>query len=257
MSIYLDIYIITNAIMNYITLLITKHITHSNSKNFKLIILSIMGALYSILMFFEKTKYFTGYIGKILFSYMIVRIAFKERNIKYRIINLVIFYVVSFVLGGCGLYIYNTFCINSNLFVVLFTTIIFSYFTISIVSWIYDKKTSIAKLTDEIVIYNDNEKVKLDCFYDTGNNLSDPFSKRPVILVNGNKIKKLELNNIRIIPFYSIGGSGHIKGYIPDKIIINNTQVDAVIGIIDDNISYCNKYDAIVNPNILNEYRGA
>ena len=55
---------------------------------------------------------------------------------------------------------------------------------------------------------------------DTGNHLTDPYKKRPVILINkGFNIKK---EKCIYVPYKALNTNGLIKCYIPDKFEVNN-----------------------------------
>ena len=80
--------------------------------------------------------------------------------------------------------------------------------------------------------YWNGEKISLIGFVDTGNNLYDPYKKRPIILVS-NKYKRED--NIIIVPYFTAGGEGLLKCIKPDKIFIEGVgyQSNLLIGFSD------------------------
>ena len=101
MTVYIDQYILINTILNFVILRITKSIIKSKSSNPRLLISSVSGALFAILMLFPQTKPITNILGKIIFSLILTGISFKSSCLKVFLKNLAVFYLVSFTLGGC------------------------------------------------------------------------------------------------------------------------------------------------------------
>ena len=83
-----------------------------------------------------------------------------------------------------------------------------------------------------------------DCFYDTGNNLRDPVTKTPVIVVNISTIRNLLPKNIiyellhntdiikiyfsyctdiklKLIPYHTVSDNGFMLGFVPTKVTID------------------------------------
>ena len=67
---------------------------------------------------------------------------------------------------------------------------------------------------------------------DTGNNLYDPYKKRPIMLVS-NKYKKED--NCILVPYYTAGGDGLLECVRTMKIIINGSECkkDVLVGFSD------------------------
>lgn len=97
MTIYLDIVFIENIIMNYIILYATNYILKRKIKNTRILISSIIGATYSILLYLGIFKIYSNIIMKIILSIVMVYIAVPTRNLLKEIL---LFYLVSFVFGG-------------------------------------------------------------------------------------------------------------------------------------------------------------
>ena len=100
MTIYIDIVIIENLIMNYIILLATGVVTKSSIKSIRLIFASLLGAVYSVLAYSGILKVYSNIVMKILLSVIIIYVAFNPQNKKKMWKTLVIFYLISFAFGG-------------------------------------------------------------------------------------------------------------------------------------------------------------
>lgn len=273
MTVYIDQYILINIIINFIILRLTKALIKSKTSNPRLWISSIIGSLFALLIFIPKLN---GIISRIIFSLILTGISFKSKNIKDFIKNIAIFYLVSFAVGGCGYALLNSFAMRnkSNTIMLLCTTVFISYFVLNTLSSIYEKHFKYDKLIHTMTIKHKNETIETDCFYDTGNNLQDPFSKKPVIVTDISAISEIIPKNIadsiksgtdvadiyisnctdtkfKLIPYHTISTDGFILGFVPQKILLDNNEVDAIIGISPTNIAYEKNYHAIANPQII------
>ena len=73
----------------------------------------------------------------------------------------------------------------------------------------------------KVDIYLKNGKIiKLNAFLDTGNKLIDPYKKRPIILINKNKIDDYDKEKILLVPYYNLENDGILKCIVPSKIYI-------------------------------------
>jgi len=69
---------------------------------------------------------------------------------------------------------------------------------------------------------------------DTGNNLIDPITKKPVILIDKKKYT-FEIKEFMLVPLHTVSGKDFIKCIKMDKIIINNKEYNKVLlGIIEN-----------------------
>ena len=185
--------------------------------------------------------------------------SFGYKNIKYFISNLFYLYLSSIVLGG-GLYLINDqlkysnsgfiFVKNSNrlnlfLSIILAITIIILYLK------------QLKKLK-----YNYNNYYKVEVFYkknkynftaylDTGNKLKDPYKKRPIILVNTDKINFSYETGI-LVPYSTINKNGVLKCIKADKVIIDNkiTLNNILIGLSNEKF-YIDGVDMLLNNETL------
>ena len=102
MTIYIDIVLIENLIMNYIILFTTAVVLKIKVNHIRLILASLLGAGYSIIAYMGIIKVYSSIIFKIILSVLIIYIAFNPQNIKKMCKDLLLFYLVSFVFGGAA-----------------------------------------------------------------------------------------------------------------------------------------------------------
>lgn len=102
MTVYLDVILIENLCMNYIILFATGYIMKLKMKQLRIIISSLIGGIYAIISYINIIPIYSTLIAKIILSISMIYIAYFPKNIKLCFKELVLFYVVSFVFGGCA-----------------------------------------------------------------------------------------------------------------------------------------------------------
>ena len=276
MTIYLDIVFLENALMNYIILYATGFVQKRKMKNFKLIISSVLGALYAIISYLKIIPIYSNPIMKILLSSIMIYVAFNNENIKQMIKNLLLFYLASFVIGGCALAMLymispkrvsfqNGVLVGTYPMKITLIAGLVGFFIIQYSFSLNKRQMKIKDLLCELEIVVNNKKVKMKGYIDSGNTLKDPISKKPVIIVEREVMQEIvdvnkliggdENLKIRLIPFKSIGKqNGMLIGIRPEyvKIKYNENQIitkKVIIGIYDKKIS--KNYSALIGLEIL------
>lgn len=266
MTIYVDIVLLENICMNYIILFGTAYIIKIKVKHLRILVSSIIGAVYAILAYSGTFQLYANVFVKIILSICMVYIAYNPKNIKGIIKELIVFYLVSFALGGCAfallyivkpqdIFIKNGVFIGSYpIKIVLLGGVV--GFTITYIAFkLVKNRMNKSELIYEIYIRLEEKELKLKVMLDTGNMLKDPISNSPVVLIDKSKLYELlpkeildnnkeilggEFKNqdeidykyktrLRIIPFTSVGKqNGMILGIKVDEIKII-TDVEEII----------------------------
>lgn len=102
MTIYLDVVFIENVCMNSIILFTTGLVTKVKCKMVRIFISSILGALYVIAKYIGSSQILSNIFIQIGLSIAMIYIAFLPTNIKSLFKYVIIFYLTSFVFGGCA-----------------------------------------------------------------------------------------------------------------------------------------------------------
>lgn len=280
--IYIDVLIGVNIFVNYFLILATSKFSHSEFKIKRVVLASILGSLFSVLILFDTINYILMFFIKFILGILLVFIAFgyKQKNIFIK--NILTFIVINFIFAGTMMAIwifitptamyYNNGVVYFNISAVtLVISTIIAYIIIKLIRFFIDNR--VAKSDIKLVeIYDKNEKIILKGFIDTGNKLTDIFTNTPVHILNFNVIKNIipiELHNtflnyingelpqnidnnftnkIKIIPFNLIQGDGLLLCFIPEKIIIDNKICRGFLGVSKNQISN-GEYDILLNNN--------
>lgn len=147
---------------------------------------------------------------------LMITIAFKYKNIRYFLTNILYTYILSILLGGL-IYLFNS-KVTLNIYLNYLVIIILSIEVMTL----YIKENKKIKNTYNNyykvdIYFEDKEKISLIGFLDTGNNLYDPYKKRPIILVDKKYQKE---DKFILVPYHTINGEGLLKCIKPEKVYI-------------------------------------
>lgn len=147
---------------------------------------------------------------------LMITIAFKYKNIRYFLTNILYTYILSILLGGL-IYLFNS-KVTLNIYLNYLVIIILSIEVMTL----YIKESKKIKNTYNNyykvdIYFKDKEKISLIGFLDTGNNLYDPYKKRPIILVDKKYQKE---DKFILVPYHTINGEGLLKCIKPEKVYI-------------------------------------
>ena len=282
MTVYLDIVFVENLLMNYIILFATGFIQKIQMKQLRLILSSSFGGVYAIISYLNIIPIYSNIFMKILLSIIMIYIAFNPQNVKKLCKTILLFYLTSFVMGGCALALLYMISPESIAFkdgVLVGTypmkiTIVAGLVGFCIIQIAFQINKRQLKKKDMIwnlEISINKQKTEVKAYLDSGNTLKDPISKKPVIVVEKNKIKNftdIDLEKIiggdepntenlklKIIPFNSIGKqNGMLIGVKPDFVKIEYEDreeyiYDVVIGMYDKKIN--KDYHALIGLELL------
>lgn len=261
MTIYVDILIVLNTLVNYFILLAVRRITRSYTKRWRLVIGALGGGLSSLLIFIESLGIVMTVL-KLITAILIVAITFGIKPYKQYFKRLFFLFAITFIFGGFVLAVYLFFdkdiLLYSNgivyfdvdmTFLVICSVI--SYLIITLVSKFTDKKAPKSK---EYFVSIENNSSSISCMglMDTGNNLCDPFSGYPVIMAEKGVFDKLfSSEKIRFIPISTVSGESIIKAFRPEKITIGDYSTDKVY--IGESLAPLDEYKIILNINLEGE----
>lgn len=300
MVIYFDIVLLVNIIMNFIILCFVALTLNLEKNMYRILIGSILGCLFLLEILSDKFNFLNTFTSKVILSTLMIFISFRPNSLKEFIKVQGFFYLISFMVGGGVLAFFYFFNMNqnyiSNIFllnnisipwwILLVSSLILFIFLKYVWPLIYRILSKEELLVPVSICFND-KNVNLQAFIDTGNDLYDPISCYPVIIVEHEIFKnlfpeKLEMlfetesneilsnipnvlvnskwaNRFRIIPFESIGKSkGLMVGFLPDLVTIkfNHKTLktkNVIIGIYRKQLSSEGIYKALLNPDLLTE----
>lgn len=266
MVIYLDVLLFQNFLVNTFLLTITLQTLKKRIRLLRLCFSGFIGSLYVIPMLFPKYKYLSTTPFQILMAFLMIFIAINEKNIKFLIKGTIIFIFYSMLLAGMA--IYSALRSNPNLDlsnpVINFTSkntylaIMVIYIVINrIVVYVRDRK-KLSNFIYSVEIYTKDVKTTVNAFLDTGNELREPVTNLPVIILEKDIFNKINLEGYSIyhIPYSVVSGyNGKLIGIKPDSIKITMNDVtkveNAIVAFCDKKLSKNNDYNGLLPRGIL------
>lgn len=290
--VYGEMVLIENFLINFIILKATSSIMKKKTKSWQLILGALLGAVYSLMQYAHPI--FSEFPFKIILSVLLLIISFSPIRLKDFTNHMLVFYGISLLFGGCviGLIILGNKSANMTLTIygVRSTTVMIGVFIgimtiIKIKELIVDVKLK-SNSTMDICIYLHDKKLFAKGFIDTGCNVVEPLTGRPVLLVEYDAIEKILpeefihyyhtydglentnvetkihnteiLKRIRFIPFNTVSTdkNENMLGYQFDKVELGDGQkwqeIEKVcVGICKRSLCEDYAFQALINPKLL------
>ena len=214
LTIYIDIVLIENIIMNYIIILATGIIIKEKISTIRIVLASLLGAIYSIVCYMNVFEIYSSIILKFILSIVIIYISYNPPNIKKLMKQLLIFYLISFAFGGAAfalIYIIKPqkILMKNGLFLgtyplkTVFLAAIITFIIIITAFKIVKTKLSKKDMYCNICVKINNNDIYVKAMIDTGNLLKDPLTQKPVLVIEKNSLynilPKQILNNLENI----------------------------------------------------------
>ncbi len=231
MKVYLDLVFFLNFFFDCLLLFTVNIVLKRNGKIRRILLGGLVGSCSTIFLFFSMTS-FQLFLCKVFLSVAMILVSFSYISFKEIIINLLYLYFVSILLGGFLYYlnlefsydvIHNVFVSNqhhSYTFLLLLIAPIILYFYCKQGS--YRKKRNANLYCIELV--EGKRKWQYTGYLDTGNQLYDPYTKRPVHLLYDPSYKPSRKQRTIYVPYQGLGVSGIIPCVFFDKMIINQEK---------------------------------
>lgn len=278
--------------MNYIILYATSIITKTRVKKIRILIGSILGAMYAVIVVLDVVNTYSTPIFKILFSVVMVYVSLQSKTLKKLLKDLLMFYLTSFTFGGIALALLyfikpeqvlmkNGVYLGSYPLKIALIAAILGYVIVT-TAFKIKKRISKKDILCDLKITENEKSISVKALIDTGNFLKDPITSEPVIVVEAEVLEQiypkeiidnvdnivngnfLNINNeeymsrLRVIPFNSLGKeNGMLLGLRKDyvEVFFNeefNRVDNIIIGIYSKKISKTGVYHALLNLEILN-----
>lgn len=263
MRLYLDLIFLLNWFFDFLLLLIVSLVLRRHSAFKKIILGSLIGGM-SIFVLFLKISSFQLFIIKLVISIVMVLATFGYRDVRYTIRNLFYLYTISILLGGF-LYFLNLEFSYRQVGLVFYhhglsINFIILLFGAPLILYIYLKqalnlKTNYSNYYLVNIYFKDGTKRQVHAFLDTGNNLIDPYRKRPIILINYHQVKSLYKDeDLLLVPYQGINSQGLLKCIIPKKIFIMGigARYHVLLGIVENKIKI-DGIDCILHAKLLED----
>lgn len=289
-TVYVDEVLANNMLMNYAILHLTAKLAGAPYRVLRLIAASFIGSLYVFAVFFPESLYYYNFAGKFLISAVVVAVAFGAVSWRAFLTRWALFYGVSFAVGGVVLGISSLVGAGGTggQFHHLWPGIIVALVLVVAVGRkgiILRRRVAEGFFRVPVRIIIGTRQLELEALLDTGNQLADPVSKDPVVIVEYEALKDVLppelrealsqdrepnfanitagiqdpkwLTRLRLIPYRSLGKTGGLLlGFKPDTVeVVYGGQVvktsRVVVGVYRQRLSPEAKYNALLHPRLI------
>ncbi|MEW6448385.1 MAG: sigma-E processing peptidase SpoIIGA [Bacillota bacterium] len=290
-TVYVDEILANNMLMNYAILHLTAKLAGAPYHVLRLIAASFIGSLYVVAVFFPESAYYYNFAGKFLVSAVVVLTAFGAVSWRRFLTTWALFYGVSFAVGGVVLGINNLVGATGGTgsqYRYLWPGVAVALVLVVVIGRkgiILRRRVAEGFFRVPVTIHIGTIKLELEALLDTGNQLADPVSKDPVVIVEYEAVKDVLppelrealakdrepdfaritagiedpkwLTRLRLIPYRSLGKTGGLLvGFKPDAVeVVYGGQVvktsRVVVGVYRQRLSPEAKYNALLHPRLI------
>ena len=240
MIIYVDLLIALNLIYDFLILKVVSLVLKRTTSNIKILLSSLIGEV-SILFLILNFNYILLIIFKIILAIIMNIVTFKYKSLKYSLINISYFYMISIILGGFIYFLYLK-GINYIIIMLLVPLILLIYI-------IQETRKSINNnIYDVGITFLNNHSINIKGYLDTGNNIKDIVSNKCVIIVNKNIVmNSYKTNKYVYVPIRVVNNNDLLRCIKIKYIIINNKKItNVLVGLSSTKIGIDN-VDCLLN----------
>lgn len=258
MEVYADILFFTNFVMDFLIMKISADILSVKPRLWRVGAAAAAGGIFGVCFFIPDFN-FAGTAATSFFEAAFMAFAvFWPCGVKEYFKRIAVMYMVSVILAGAVFFdmmVFEGGVIKNGIFytstprVVIAAGVVY----VSAKSAVSKLKRRASQKISGVVIEFMGKKVRAEAFTDTGNGLTEPITKKPVMLIETAVLKKLagegcgpnnlcewiESDRIRFIPYHTIDCDGVLAGIVLDRVYIDGRCIEnAVAAVCDKNLKY-------------------
>ena len=272
MTVYADILVGTNILINCFLLLITAKITRCAYKWYRIVIAAAVGGIGCLYIFLPPLFAAADFIIKAMGCVGIVLIAFKITTLKNAVFKCAVFLGVNAAFCGLTLLCINIFSFKAAVIsgtvyydispAVLLIGSAICYGAITLLWRLFRPDGADCQKKKTTLYYGDRTQ-EVELLIDSGNRLKDTTSDHPVIVISKEKAKIItgfdlggvtvppkDLHGFRLVPYYTLSGHGLLPAFTCDKAYIDGADRGCVIAAVSGG-TFGDDFDGIAPPEIL------
>lgn len=303
MVVYMDLIFLANLLIDGAILSVTARIRHIRPSLWRIGASAVLGASYVTLMMVPSLSFMFTFVVKCLFSVAMIAIAFGFGGLQTFLRNLGTFYLISFAVAG-GMFgihylmqspgeVMNGILVtrSGGLTYRLQIGFLFVVLTFVPLVWMFKTVFASAKRRREMTQYLAEVRIRIDDYeavciglIDTGNQLYDPLTRTPVMVVEAaqwnevlpdswlHRIRQCEVDQLvaaigtetfiwqdrlRLIPYRGVNrGTQFMLALKPDKVVIVHNETEIVnrkvlVGLDGGKLCADGSYQAIIHPTLV------
>lgn len=240
MTIYIDLLVALNWWIDYLLLLGVRRALGGGARPWRLVIGALVGAMFCLVLLLPELPLWADLLIKLAGAVAMVLVAFRWQGWRGLARRSFLLFVLSAGLAGlCGLlyffvapqgfYVFNgvVYYAVSPLLLVALTVACYG------VMWLserYLRRRAPQGRLYRVSLTMGERSVVFPCLYDSGNHLVEPFTGKPVLVMERETLSPLlEVpdpeclpvgHGWRLVPYDTLGGSGLLPAFLPDKLVV-------------------------------------
>lgn len=223
MLVYVDLLFILNVWIDFVLLLSVNIVLRYTISYKRIVLSSLVGGVSTFIIFINNKPLSISL--KIIICLAMMLISFKYKGVKTLIEEVFYFYLSSIILAGVFYLIKgNSNDPKMNLFLLFFLT--------PVIMKVYNKQVrkldTYYKERYDVKLYYKNKIYQFNGYLDTGNNMYDPYKRRPIILIHTNKIK-FNYEDGLLVPMETANNETLLKCIKVDMLEIDGRKVKNVL----------------------------
>jgi stage II sporulation protein GA (sporulation sigma-E factor processing peptidase) len=292
---YVEDLLALNFMMNTFLLYLTARLTGKEPKGARLLAGGLLAALYSLVIFWPGAVYVYSWAGKIIASVLIVMFTFRPQR-KVEVLRLCgAFFLASFFLAGTifALYFFGSApaVVKGGVFYItpprpgmLFGGMMVAFVLIGGVWHFSERQRKSRDLRFDLALQDRGRQVSMRAFVDTGNQLRDPISGKPLCVASYRAVRELlpkelqqafegggdpvealgslpaeETGRFGVVPFRSLENAGMLVTFRPELVEITGIcgtveHKGVVLAITAKALSLDGEAEVLLNPDVMEIY---
>ena len=267
MEIYIDVYILENIIIDLFLLLLSFKLLRFNFNKRNIYIAAVVGGIYALVIFCN-VKILSSIAMRILMVVFMMYISLENKNLKYILKSTTVYFMLTFMLGGAcfaavqmqnSYIIGKAFVVQSNSIKYLVLIIAIAFIFITRIADLIKERAVVKNFLYDIYITEGQKSVLTKGFLDTGNELREPITNLPCILIEDEYLLQLELKkeDEYFIRYKTIDSSDILHGFRSDFIKIKGKddsawrEIDAIVCGCKTTLSKENDYQVLLSRGII------
>lgn len=252
-ELYIDVFLFTSFCLDFEALFLADVLLKKEVKIRRLCGMAALSTICSAILCLWMHHYL-WYLGilYVIVHPLLVFLTFREKRIGTFVRDVLVVYLVYFLLGGVMEWVHMSLFAGKNRMGAIFLVAGIGLLAACYLKWQMEVGMQIIL----VHLWIGDRELTLSAYHDTGNLLEDPYSHKPVHIIAERTVRPYlqeEKKHARLIPYTSLGQTdGLLEIYTLDKLVIDKRQKQIriehpVIGVAADALFSGSSYQMILN----------
>lgn len=239
MVIYIDILLALNWWIDFLLLLGVRRVMGGSGTSWRLALGGLVGAFACLVMLLPPMPVWLSLSVRLLSAVLMVTVAFRRRSWQDWVRRVLLLFALSAGLAGLcgalyfflapqGFYVFNGVVYYSVPPLLLVALTVVCYGLLWLSEQLFRRQAPKEHLF-RVRLAHHGSSTTFTCFYDSGNHLTEPFSGRPVLVVE-REVAQALFSSVptvadlpsgwRLVPYDTLGGSGLLPAFLTDSAVV-------------------------------------